>query len=106
MYKKLIPVWKGLIPTQNAVQQLFVYSLIVKSSLTLCDLRDCSPPDSSVHGISWYSQEYGSGLSSPIAVDLPDSGIEPASPVLTSGFFTTESSDMSNSMNWQGSFPD
>ena len=26
--------------------------LLIKSCLTLCDLMDCSPPDSSVHGIS------------------------------------------------------
>ena len=35
------------------------------------------------------SQEYWSGLSFPPPGDLPDPGIEPASPALASGFFTT-----------------
>ena len=34
-------------------------------------------------------QEYWSGLSSPPAGDLPDPGIEPASPASAGGFFTT-----------------
>ena len=35
-------------------------------------------------------QEYWSGLLFPTPGDLPDSGIEPASPVLAGRFFTTE----------------
>ena len=35
-------------------------------------------------------QEYWSGLSCPPPGDLPDPGIEPASPALAGGFFTTE----------------
>ena len=35
-------------------------------------------------------KEYWSGLPFPSPGDLPDSGIEPVSPVLSSGFFTTE----------------
>ena len=35
-------------------------------------------------------QEYGSGLPFPSPGDLPDPGIEPKSPALTGGFFTTE----------------
>ena len=35
-------------------------------------------------------QEYRSGLPFPSPGDLPDLGIEPASPVLADGFFTTE----------------
>ena len=35
-------------------------------------------------------QEYGSGLPFPPPGDLPDPGIQPASPSLTGGFFTTE----------------
>ena len=35
-------------------------------------------------------QEYWSGLSFPSPGDLPNSGIEPASPALADGFFTTE----------------
>jgi len=35
-------------------------------------------------------QEYWSGLPFPPSGDLPDPGMEPASPALASGFFTTE----------------
>ena len=36
-------------------------------------------------------QEYWSGLPFPPPGDLPDPGIEPASPALAGGFFTTKS---------------
>ena len=35
-------------------------------------------------------QEYWNGLPFPSPGDLPDPGIEPRSPALTGGFFTTE----------------
>jgi len=35
-------------------------------------------------------QEYWSGLPFPSPGDLPESGIEPVSPALAGGFFTTE----------------
>jgi len=35
-------------------------------------------------------QEYWSGLPFPSSGDLPDPGIEPVSPALAGGFFTTE----------------
>ena len=35
-------------------------------------------------------QEFWSGLPLPSSGDLPDPGIEPASPALAGGFFTTE----------------
>ena len=35
-------------------------------------------------------QEYQTGLPLPIPRDLPDPGIEPTSPALAGGFFTTE----------------
>ena len=35
-------------------------------------------------------QEYWSGLPCPAPVDLPDPGIEPASPALAGGFLTPE----------------
>ena len=47
---------------------------------------DCSPPDSSVHGIS--QAKSGLPLSSP--GNLPNPGIKPESPALAGGFFTTE----------------
>ena len=37
-------------------------------------------------------QEYWSGLPCPRPRDLPDPGIEPTSPALAGGFFTTEPS--------------
>jgi len=39
-------------------------------------------------------QEYWSGLSFPSPGDLPDLGIEPMSPALAGGFFTTEPPEM------------
>ena len=54
---------------------------------TLCDLIDCNLPGSSVHGFS--RQEYWSGLPFPSPGDLPDPRIEPTSPALAGGFFTT-----------------
>ena len=55
---------------------------------TLCDPVGCSPPGSSVHGISqarilhrWLLRFPG---------DLPDPGTELESPAMAGGFFTTE----------------
>ena len=51
-----------------------------QSCLTLCNPRDCSPPGSSVYGIS--QQEYWRGLPFPPPGDFPDqAGIKPMSPV-------------------------
>ena len=54
--------------------------LVSQLCLTLCDPMDCSPPGSSVHGIS--RQDYWSGLPFPILGNLPNPGIEPRSPAL------------------------
>ena len=54
--------------------------LVTLSCPTLCNPMDCSPPGSSVHGIS--QQEYWSGLPCPPPGDLPNRGIEPSSPTL------------------------
>ncbi|CAI9159375.1 unnamed protein product [Rangifer tarandus platyrhynchus] len=54
-----------------------------------CDPMDCSPPGSSVYGIS----QAKSGLPLPSPGALPDLGIEPtspASPASAGRFFTTE----------------
>ena len=59
--------------------------------LTLSDSTDCSPPGSSLHGISWARILEGAAFSSP--GDLPDPGMEPTSPsppALAGGFFTAE----------------
>ena len=61
-----------------------------QSRLTLCDPTDCSLPGSSVHGL------FQARILEPVAIspgDLPDPGIEPASPAssaLAGGSFTTE----------------
>ena len=47
---------------------------------------DCSPPASSVHGI--FQARVLEWLPFP-SEDLPDPGIEPASPILAGEFFTT-----------------
>ena len=63
--------------------------LVSKSCPTLCDPMDCSPPDSSVYGISqarileWVAISFSR--------DLPNPGSGPASSALVGGFFTTES---------------
>ena len=55
---------------------------------------DCSLPGSSVHGILQArileNTGYWNGLLCPPSGDLPDPGIEPASPALGGRFFTTE----------------
>ena len=54
------------------------------SSVTACTVTHEAPLS-----MGFSRQEYWSGL--PFSPgDLPDSGIEPASPALASGFFTTE----------------
>ena len=49
---------------------------------------DCSPPGSSVHGIS--RQAFWCGLLIPSAGDLPNLGIQPIFPVLADRLFNTE----------------
>ena len=56
---------------------------------TLYKPIDCSPPVSSVHGIS--RQEYWRGLPFPSPGDLPDPGIEPRSPSLQTDSLPSES---------------
>ena len=52
--------------------------VLTQPCLTLCDPMDCSPPGSTVQGIS--RQEYWSGLPLPSPGVLPDPGIEHTSP--------------------------
>ena len=47
----------------------------------LCSPMNCSPPGSSVHGI--LQAKMLEGVATPSAGDLPDPGIEPGSPALT-----------------------
>ena len=59
---------------------------LLQSCLTLCDPVDCSPPGSSVHGVSQARiLEWGA---MPPSGDLPNPGIEPVSimsPALAGG---------------------
>ena len=49
---------------------------------------DCSPPGSSVHGISQARKQEWVAIS--FFRDLPNPGIKPASPALSAVFFTTQ----------------
>ena len=62
--------------------------LVIKSCLTLATPWTvvCQAPRS----IRFFRQEYWNGLPFPSPGDLLDPGIEPASPELANGFFTTE----------------
>ena len=66
---------------------VYVCAQLLQSCSILCDAMDCKPPGSSVHRIS---QVGILGLPFPFPRDLPNSGIEPISPALAGGFFTTE----------------
>ena len=58
---------------------------LVPSHLTLCNLMDCSPPGSSVHGI--LQARYWGGWPFPSPGDLPDPGIKSISALQEDSFF-------------------
>ena len=60
----------------------------LQSYLTLCNPMVCSPPGSSVHGISQARTLEWVAISS--SRGLADPGVKPASPALAGGFFITE----------------
>ena len=57
---------------------------------------DCSLPGSSVHGISQMILEW---VALPSPQDILDPGIEPTSPALAGGFFTTKPPGKTKSQN-------
>ena len=68
-----------------------MFSLLSSTCLVVSDSETpwtvaCQAPWS----MGFLSKEYWSGLLFPPTGDLPDPGIEPASPALASRFFTTE----------------
>ena len=65
---------------------------VAQSCPTLCNPTDCSLPGSSVHGI--LQGRIVEQVPFPSPGDLPDPGIEPASPALAGEFFTTEPPEM------------
>ena len=80
-------------------EPLKVRVLLAQSCLTLCDPVDCSLPGSSVHGI--LQPRILEWVAVPSPGDLPDSEMEPASPVspaLAGRFFTTEPPGKDNPM--------
>ena len=62
---------------------------VAKLYLTLCDPIYCSSP-APLLSMEFPRQEYWSDLLFPSPGDLPTPGIEPMSPTLAGGFFTTE----------------
>ena len=62
--------------------------LVAKSYLTLCDPMGCSPPGSSIHGIS--QARIPEWVAIPSPGDLPDPGIEPGSPTVQAAFLSSE----------------
>ena len=62
--------------------------LRAQSCPTLCSPMDCSPPDSSVHGI-FPGKNTGMGCHFLLRGIFPSPGIEPASNTLAGGFLTT-----------------
>ena len=82
---------------------------IPQSCLTLCNSIDCvasQVPQST----GFPRQEHWNGLPFPSPGNLPDPGIEPASPAFAGRFFITEPpgkpiSIMTNIQNWDRNFP-
>ena len=63
-------------------------------------VRICATPQTAAHqaplSLGFSKQEYWSGLPSPLSRDLPDPGLEPASPMspaLAGEFFTTSATN-------------
>ena len=84
----------GIQQNDSIINDLCMYVCVCSVGqwyLTLRSPMDCSPPGSSVHGIS--QARILEWVPFPLSEDLPDPGIEPVSPVspvLAYGFFTTE----------------
>ena len=82
-----LSTWK-----QKCLSSFFTTFVCVQSCPTVYNLVDCSPPGSSVHGIS-QARMLECGLPLPSPGDLPDPGIKavfPMFPALAAKFFTTE----------------
>ena len=83
MPKDIHPSYKQNTNTFNCTSgtKLYIAWVHAKSlqlCLTLCNLMDCSSPDSSIQGTLGKNWR---GLPFPSAEDLPDPGMEPASPM-------------------------
>ena len=71
---------------QNLQYQLLLSHEVVSNTFAISWTEASQPPLS----MGFLRQEYWSGLPFPLSGDLPDPGIEPSSPALAGGFFTTE----------------
>ena len=74
-------------PPPSPPQPCMCVCSVVQSCLTLCNPMPCSLPGRSVHRISQPRILEWVAISLP--GDLPKPGIEPVSPVLAGGFYTT-----------------
>ena len=74
-------------PRETGIQEMFMCacSVAVRLSVTPWALA-CQV----LLSLEFSRQEYWSGLPFPTPGDLPNTGIEPVSPALAGGFFTTE----------------
>ena len=61
---------------------------------------DCNPPGSFVHGVFQARTLECSGLTFPSPGDFADPGIEPSSPAVAGGSFTTEPSGKPQIQNY------
>ena len=83
--------WNGL-PFPSPMHE----SEVVQSCPTLLDPVDCSPPDSSVHGIfqarvpEWVALSFSRGLPFPSSGDFPNPEIKPKSPTLQADALLSE----------------
>ena len=80
--------WLSEEALQIAVKRRESESEVTQSCPTLCDPMDCSLPGSSVHGI--FQARILEWVAIPSPGDLPDPGIEPASPSLLADSLLSE----------------
>ena len=70
------------------LNEIWVKVLVAQLCPILCDLMDCRPQDSSIHGI--FQAKIWSGLPFPPSGDLPHKNIEPRSPALQADSLLSE----------------
>ena len=78
----------SIVALQCCVSIRAVLCLVVQSCLTLCNPMDCSPPDSSVHGI--LQARILEWVAMPSSRDLPKPGIKHRSPTLQADYLPSE----------------